>query len=200
MQDKKEKVKTYKEIAILMIGILIFGFFLEIGKIAIKNHTFTYNSYQNYKKAETLIKKTYTKKEYQKFKLKSASERNDIIKNTPLLEPNKPSYIKELKSISQIDPNKKYLIIVYKFMCKDCEKAYLYLKNKIASSSKKNNIYFIASKSNTGKEILNNYPIKFVPSSIIIKPNQQAEINVLYNKKGTNKKLIDDIFKEYERN
>lgn len=88
------------------------------------------------------------------------------------------------------------IIIYYRFGCKDCENIYSELKKCTDATQ---NIYFIATRQRTGKELLKQYPVDKVPTGIIIQENTYTAY-ILYENI-----YIDDImhtqfnYKGFER-
>lgn len=97
------------------------------------------------------------------------SEAAEGIKNTP-------------RSASKLpDDTTGSIIIVYKFDCNECKAIYKDLKTTLKDN---NNVYWIASTTELGKEIVEEYGITDVPSGIYVRHN-----NFNGNVKGTRYKL-----------
>ena len=65
----------------------------------------------------------------------------------------------------------KSIIIYYKFGCSDCENVYKNLKNSVQD---KTNIYWISTRSKQGRKLLEQYPVKVVPSGVYIYSDSTA--------------------------
>lgn len=83
----------------------------------------------------------------------SMSELKDLINNSP----------KESKLPDNIEGA---IIIYYRFDCPDCKAIYNDLSQAVADNS---NIYWISSRSETGKALLDKYPVDEVPTGIYIR-------------------------------
>lgn len=77
------------------------------------------------------------------------------------------------------------IIIYYRFGCKDCEAIY---KDLNSFKKNNNNIYWVATKSNNGKVLLQKYPVSEVPSGIIIQNNNDYTQYALYKTISENEK------------
>lgn len=83
----------------------------------------------------------------------SMNELKDLINNSP----------KESKLPDNIEGA---IIIYYRFDCPDCSAIYNDLANAVANNS---NIYWISSRSEAGKSLLEKYPVDEVPTGIYIR-------------------------------
>lgn len=76
------------------------------------------------------------------------------------------------------DTSEDKLIIYYRFGCSDCELLYHKMEQELQNIP---NVYWIATRSEQGKEIRKKYPVKTVPSGVVIKDGK-TKTRVLYKK------------------
>ncbi len=83
------------------------------------------------------------------------------------------------------------IIIYYRFGCKDCEAVYKDLKNSLADVS---DVYWISTRSETGKALLKTYPVTEVPSGVYVRKTGNTSFNkfLLYIADGDNIRLNDN--------
>ena len=113
----------------------------------------------------------------------SLVEMLDCIKNSPV-EDSLPENYDELKGA---------IIIYYKFDCPDCKAIYNELSQKVKDNP---NVYWVSSRTEQGKKILEKYPVEKVPTGIYIrKEDFGGEINftakVLYKADENEKTVLD---------
>lgn len=81
---------------------------------------------------------------------------------------------------------KNNLIIYYKFGCHDCESIY----NELSDTLKNTQVYWISVKSNTGKKLLDKYPVSDVPAGLYITNNNTGVTKTL-SKSINNQTILD---------
>lgn len=77
-------------------------------------------------------------------------------------------------------------VIYYKFGCPDCKAIHKNLHDQLKVYD---NIYYIYTRSKTGKRLRKTYPVKKVPSAIYIDKNKRTYTCVLYKKQNRHAKL-----------
>jgi len=83
------------------------------------------------------------------------------------------------------------LIILYKFTCPDCKAVYKELSTTLKNES---DVYWIASTSDTGKQLVETYKIKEVPTGLYItynKTNTSAVHYILYDIDSNGNIILD---------
>lgn len=133
---------------------------------------------------------------------------NDILKQIYTLSHNpgiNDNILKEYDEgqLHHMESKRPVLMIVYRIDCPDCHRAHGPIKNEIEKLPKslKNDVYWVPSRTMTGKQILNKYNVQFVPTGILIKKNESINKEVLYeidskDKDPTKKEIIRNMFKE----
>ena len=76
------------------------------------------------------------------------------------------------------------IILFYRYSCPDCDA--VYPKERIAASKIKN-IYWVSTRSEQGKKLLEKYPIKEVPAGVYITKNGDGVIQYLDSKSKSNR-------------
>lgn len=83
------------------------------------------------------------------------------------------STIKSHKAAYDYEPGYGDVVIYYRFGCKDCEQIYDELKKDVEDSGI--NVVWIATRTSNGKALLEYYPVKEVPTLILIKKSGEYE-------------------------
>lgn len=81
---------------------------------------------------------------------------------------------------------KNNLIIYYKFGCPDCESIY----NELSKTLENTQVYWISVKSDTGKDLLDKYPVSDVPAGLYITNNDTGVTKTL-SKSINNQTVLD---------
>lgn len=77
-------------------------------------------------------------------------------------------------------------VIYYKFGCPDCKAIHKDLHEQLKVYD---NVYYIYTRSKTGKQLRKTYPVKKIPSAIYIDKNKHTYACVLYKKQNGHAKL-----------
>lgn len=89
------------------------------------------------------------------------------------------------------DP-KGCIVVYYRFNCKDCDATYHDIKSEFEKNDVK--VYWVASRSKQGKELLKSYPVKTVPMGIYIRKNNYNDA-LSYTQKNLFTKTSDEKYK-----